>query len=485
MPVSQSESTPSVPDESVELSPPLPLPTSMDRQSSPPPSPTPSQGFAAVLENPRFLILWTGQVFSQLADKVYLVLMIALIAGHFQGENQPISGWVSAIMITFTVPAILFGTLAGVYVDRWPKKEVLVISNLVRAVLVFIIPPLLWLSQDKTIALSVNWLPIWLRRWHAHTQDVFLLPVGFLILLILSFIDSTITQFFAPAEQVTIPLVVKRRHLLSANSLFTTTMMAMTIVGFAIGEPLLEVSARLAEFLGFSWEEGKAFVVGAAYSISGLMLLLLRTGEKAKHYQKDRPHVFDDIKDGIRYLGSNHRVRNALFQLVILFSIFAALSVLAVRIAETIPGMKAEQFGFLLAGGGLGMALGAGILGNWGQKFRHSQLGLLGSLGMAVSLFGLSVSTNSLWSTLIMTTFLGLFAAFIGVPMQTTIQVETPVQMRGKVFGLQNNAVNIALSLPLVLAGIAETLFGLQTVLLSLAALAILGGVLTWYMGDN
>lgn len=474
MTVSDSETTQNLSDTP-------PTDNVMDRQT--PPKKLPRQGFAPVLENPRFLILWVGQVFSQLADKVYLVLMIAFIAGHFQGENQPISGWVSAIMIAFTIPAVLFGSLAGVYVDRWSKKGVLVISNLIRAFFVFIIPPLLWLSQDDTLAIPVTWLPDWLRQWQSQTQDVFLLPLGFCLLLVSTLVDSTITQFFAPAEQATIPLVVKRRHLLSANSLFTTTMMAMTIVGFAIGEPLLEISSHLAERIGFSWEEGKAFVVGASYSIAGFILLFLRTGEKREPLQQERPHVFEDIRDGIRYLNNNHRVRNALIQLVILFCIFAALSVLAVRMAETIPGMKAEQFGFLLATGGLGMGFGATILGNWGQQFRNSQLGVWGSFGMAVSLVGLSLVTDSLWLTLMMTTFLGLFASFVGVPMQTTIQAETPVDMRGKVFGLQNNAVNIALSLPLALAGIAETLFGLKPVLLGLGCLAIAGGVLTWLIG--
>ncbi|XTZ19538.1 MAG: MFS transporter, partial [cyanobacterium endosymbiont of Rhopalodia fuxianensis] len=82
----------------------------MDRQSTPSKPPIMSQGFLPILQNPRFLTLWVGQIFSQLADKVYLVLMIALIAGHFQGDNQPISGWVSAIMIAFTIPAVLFGS---------------------------------------------------------------------------------------------------------------------------------------------------------------------------------------------------------------------------------------------------------------------------------------------------------------------------------------------------------------------------------------
>lgn len=455
------------------------LPESMKRQPNHPAR----QGFAPVLQNSRFLNLWLGQIFSQLADKIYLVLMIALIAGLYQSEGQPISGWVSAIMIAFTIPAVLFGSLAGVYVDRWPKKEVLVFSNLLRAAFVFIIPPLLWLSQDRTIALPLQWLPAALRHWRSITHEAFDLPLGFFILLLLTFIDSTITQFFAPAEQVTIPLIVKRRYLLSANSLFTTTMMAMTIVGFAIGEPLLGVATHWGEQLGLSWTVGKSTVVGGSYLIAAAILWLLRTGEKPHHYQKERPHVWEDIREGIRYLEANHRVRNALVQLVILFSIFAALSVLAVRLAETLPNLKADQFGFLLATAGLGMAGGAGMMGNWGQRFSHTQLSLWGSLGMAASLAGLSLSAASLWLTLLMTVFLGFFGALVGVPMQTTIQAETPIDMRGKVFGLQNNAVNIALSLPLALAGIAETIFGLRPVLLSLALLAIAGGILTWYIG--
>jgi predicted MFS family arabinose efflux permease len=79
----------------------------------------------------------------------------------------------------------------------------------------------------------------------------------------------------------------------------------------------------------------------------------------------------------------------------------------------------------------------------------------------------------------------GLFAALIAIPMQTTIQQETPEDMRGKVFGLQNNAVNIALSLPLVLAGVGESLLGLKVVFLILAGLVIAGGSLTWYISRN
>src|ERR687885_1221732 len=421
-------------------------------------------GFLPVLKNRNFLALWSGQVFSQMADKVYLVLMIALIANRFQDENQPISGWVSAIMVVFTTPAVLFGSLAGVFVDRWSKKAVLVATNLLRGVLVLTVPFLLWVTQS----------------W----GSLYNLPIGFYILLGTTFLVSALTQFFAPAEQAVIPLIVKPRNLLSANSLYTTTIMASLIVGFAVGEPLLALADTLVRGISIDWDFGKELVVGGSYVIAGLLLLLLRTGETRAVVEGEAPHVFADILDGLLYVRHHRRVRDALIQLGILFSVFAALSVLAVPLAETL-GMKPSQFGFLLAAGGVGMATGAAILGHWGQHISHAKLSLYGSAGVAGALVGLALSTHSLWLAFLMTILLGCFAALVAIPMQTTIQAETPEEMRGKVFGLQNNAINIALSLPLALAGVAETMIGLKTVFFSLAALVIAGGVLNWYISGT
>jgi predicted MFS family arabinose efflux permease len=126
------------------------------------------------------------------------------------------------------------------------------------------------------------------------------------------------------------------------------------------------------------------------------------------------------------------------------------------------------------------MAIGAALVGQFGQRFSRAQLGLYGSIGMAASLAAISLFAQHLFPTLPILVILGACAAVAGVPMQTAIQEETPEEMRGKVFGLQNNAINIALSLPLALAGIAETLFGIQAVFIGLAILAIGGGILTW-----
>jgi predicted MFS family arabinose efflux permease len=171
--------------------------------------------------------------------------------------------------------------------------------------------------------------------------------------------------------------------------------------------------------------------------------------------------------------------------LVLLSSVFAALAVLAVRLAELIPTIKASQFGFLLAAGGLGLALGALFVGNFGQRFLKRYLSLAGTLGLATGLIALAWTTQNLWPSMALIALIGWSGALVGIPMQTLIQQSTPNDMRGKVFGLQNNFINIALTLPLGLASLVETSLGLANVFLSLGVLVGVGGVVTWYIADT
>jgi MFS family permease len=429
----------------------------MSQPKIPTQSEAPKQGFLAVLKNRNFLTLWSGQIFSQLADKVYLVLMIAIIESQFQSTNQSISGWVSAIMIASTIPAVLFGSVAGVFVDRWHKKEVLVITNLLRGLLVLIVPLLLWLTKGRVVA---N------------------LPLGFEVLLAITFAAFTLTQFFAPAETATISMIVDKPNLLSANSLYTTTMMGSLIVGFAVGEPILALADSWGASVGFGVNIGKELLVGSSYVLAGLLLVTMKTGETKQIPTGEEPHILADLRDGIQYFNAHEKIKGALIQLVIFFAVFACMTVVAVRMAELLPEIRASQFGILLSAAGLGMGLGAVGLGYIGQKFSNNQLSLFGSIGVAAALVGLSFC-QVLWLSLICLVAMGFFGASVVIPMQTTIQSETPEEMRGKIFGLQNNAINIATSLPLALTGLAETAVGVPAVLLGLATIVAIGGIFT------
>lgn len=401
--------------------------------------PSSSNGFQALLKNKPFLALWIGQLLSQVADKVFFVLLIALLENY-----QPIAGMKnsmrSTLMIAFTLPAIFFGSAGGIFVDRFSKKQVLVASDVIRGLLTLAIP----------------WL-----------------PKQFVVLLVVTFVISTVTQFFAPAEQAAIPLLVRRENLMAANALFTTTMMGALIVGFAVGEPLLSLARD------WGTDYGREILVGGLYLLAAALMQLIPFKEKPlASAEGARVHPWSDFKAGLRYLQKNRLVWNAMLQLTILYSVFAALTVLTIDLAAEI-GLKSTQFGFILAASGVGMVFGAAILGHWGDRFHHKPLPLIGFLSMAFVL-GVFTFVNQLWLGLGLSALLGVGASLIGVPMQTLIQEQTPPQMHGKVFGFQNNAVNIALSLPLAITGPLTDALGLRSVLVGMSILVGLVGIWAW-----
>ncbi|MEG4092693.1 MFS transporter [Microcoleus sp. Pol12B4] len=418
--------------------------------ASPPPD---RSGLDALLRNRPFLALWTGQLLAQVADKIFYVLLIILLkTGDYR--PWPVSwqhsenSMLSAVMIAYTVPAIVFGSVAGIVVDRFSKKQMLIACNVIRAALIVALP---------------------------------FLPKAFVVLLTMTFLISTVTQFFAPAEQAAIPLAVGREGLMSANALFASSTMGGIIVGMTIGEPL------------FSWVKhsfgaaSQEFLLGGLYLISAGLIYAMRIKESHAGSSGKNVHPWQDLKEGLRYLKHNHLVSNAMVQLTILYSVFAALQVLAIALSGKI-GLKETQFGFLLAAAGVGMVFGAAFLGHWGGRFHHKPLPLIGFLmmGFVLAMFAF---TRQLWVGFGLSALFGFGASLINGPMQALIQEKTPESMRGKVFGLENNAINIALSVPLAITGpltdavskaVRSDDLGLRIVLLSLGFLVSVMGMAAW-----
>ena len=405
-------------------------------------------GFVALLKNRSFMALWMGQLLSQVADKILLTLLIALLAVYPTATGTE-NSMRSVLLLTFTLPAILFGSVAGIFVDRLGKKLILVVSNVIRALLIFTIP---------------------------------FLPREFIILLLITFVISTVTQFFAPAEQAAIPLLIPRENLLAANALFTTTTMGGFIVGFAIGEPLLSLSQA------WGGDKGQELLVGGLYLLAAATLQAVSFKETIGNAHSTMVNPWQEIKAGFKYLKQNRLVWDAMLQLTTLYCVIAALTVLTFSLAPQIGLQSEKQYGFIVAAAGIGIMLGAGVLGHWGDVFHHKPLPLFGFLTIAFALSAFSFVSN-LWLGLGVSALLGIGAALVGVPMQTLVQRETPADMHGKVFGFQNNLVNIALSAPLAITGpitdavsnaVGSEALGLRIVLVGLSAIVCVVGIWAW-----
>jgi predicted MFS family arabinose efflux permease len=204
-------------------------------------------------------------------------------------------------------------------------------------------------------------------------------------------------------------------------------------------------------------------------------LLFVKPNEQVR--ESSGNSVWLDIKEGFNFLADRSSVRGAVLHLVVLYSLLAALYVLSISLASRVAQLGPTKFGVLLAMSGLGLALGALLMAQMGHKFHRRSLASVGLGTMGFSLVLLAQLKPYLWPTLLLCCVLGVGAALLGIPAQTTIQEDTPEHLRGKVFGLQNNLVNIALSLPLVLAGALVSSVGLKPVLLMLA-LILFAGVL-------
>ena len=400
-----------------------------------------SRGFGAVLKNRSFMLVWIGQAICQLADKIFFVLAIALLEKYPLETGALEDNRRLLIYLAFTLPAVLLGSVGGVIVDRFPKKPIMIGSDLLRGLLTIAIP---------------------------------FLPREFLILLFITFGNSLIVQFFAPAEQAAIPILVKRENLMAANALFTSTMMGAIIVGFGVGESLLSLGKNL---IGYQY--GQEFIVGALYLISSLIKIPVNlAGRQIKNKPKTSFNPWMEFKDSLRHLKKNRLVLNAMLQLTALYCVFAALIALSIRLTQEF-GLEEKQFGFFLAAAGVGIVLGAAILGHWGYKFHHKPLPLFGFLCMAFVL-AVFTFTHSLLIALGLCAILGLGAATIGVPMQTLIQQQTPPAMHGKVFGFQNHVVNIALTVPLLVTERLTNAIGLRYTLISISAVVAIIGIWAW-----
>jgi len=431
-------------------------------------------GLQGVLALPDFRRLWLGQILSQLADKFYIVLMVFLIAQTWvrgtpeanpalaeaasamrldlpETRAQMITLLATGIYVANTIPAMLLGTVAGVWADRWPKRAVMVASNALRAGLVLLAP--------FCLVQGPEWLGL---SW------------GYWGLVMMTFLESVLTQFFAPAEQAAIPQLVPSNQLLAANSLYQATSMAATIVGFALGDPILRLLHLALQRIGI--DGGEFLLLPFCYGMAAVAISRIRGQEEPR--PPSRTSVWQEIGEGVQVLRERHRVRSAMVQLVLLYSLLAALYVLAISLASAIPRLGPTQFGTLLAMSGLGLAIGALAVAQLGQGLNRRHLAATGLGTIAWSLVLLGQLRGNLVFTLLLCAVLGVGSALLAIPAQTTIQEETPEELRGKVFGLQNNLINIALSLPLVLAGTVVSRYGLLPVLWGLAAIALVAALL-------
>jgi len=422
-----------------------------------------ARGYRSLFANRAFCMLWLAQIFSQFADRIIFVVFVTIIAINFDpnGKATSLQSW---LYIAFTIPAILLTSPAGVFIDRWNKKAVMIITNILRGITILFLP-----FFDKTL----------------------------IMLYVLAFIMSSVTQFFVPAEASIIPSIVNKYQLLTANSLFTTTMMASLIFGFALGDPMINVCGIKFVHLG----------IALFFFLAAFCLIFVKYKPLPKSGPEGHPAFFDDLKEGLVYIKDTPIVRSAMLKLAALFSIIVMLSIMSIGLSQKYlypnnPTMGAQKFAYIVVFCGIGMVLGAFLIGHSFRRVGKHLLGYIGIFACGISLLMFSMLpfipqisvfhfetrsvlifylehfdlTYPMLYSYITATLIGISTAFIAIPTQTILHTEIDPQIRGKVFGILFTLLSTASSLPVLIAAWGAELMGIPRMLLIISIPILLFG---------
>jgi MFS family permease len=420
-------------------------------------APAQSDQTLAVLRNRRFLALWIAQVVTQVGGNMVLYGLTVQVFSLTRSATS-----VSLLILSFLVPAVIFGALAGVYVDRLDRRLILVTTNAARAVLFLV------------LVLVMN-------------------DVG--LILLLTAIISTLTTFFGPAEIAMIPIVVPRKQLLAANSLHIITLQASFFLGFALLGPLVVTVAGQTALL---------VAVAGSYLVGALVCLLLPRYDPRAHTVTRASEAlggaaravgeassalratFDQLREGIQFIFQNRAVFWPLTYLAVTASLVGVLGVLGPGFATQVLGLSERDFVVVVLPLGVGLIMGIFVLNLYGRRVARRR-GIEGGLiGLGLALLALSIAQPlinrlsfgpqvSLLTVVTVVAFLaGIAYAFVAVPAQTQLQEELPENIRGRVFGVLNMLVSIASFLPIIIVGPIADAVGTSWVVAGAAIVVLL-----------
>lgn len=353
----------------------------------------------AILRNRMFARLWAGQTISYFGDWLNIAAVLSLLA--FRWQVPPLT--LSLFGLTMAIPWLVLGPVAGVFADRWNRKATMIIFDLIRAVAVL----------GYVVAADVM---------HVYAT---------------AFVMAVSGVFFVPSRLGTIRQIVPREDLLPANSLSTFSMQATKIIGPAVGGLIV---AAWGEAVCF-WANSASFVVSA---------LIIATVALPDHRSVDasasaapaaaRRSFTAEFAAGLAHIV---RTRVILFTVILIafchFCIVMFDSVAGILIRENF-GAAPRTLGLILGAIGLGTALSTLWIGNRGKLYSRQGLSALGALWVGsalclVVLFSAFGGPVAMPGAVVFACLVGAGVSLLTIPASTTIQVETPQEMMGRVGG--------------------------------------------------
>ncbi|MYG94894.1 MAG: MFS transporter [Acidimicrobiia bacterium] len=395
----------------------------------------------------QYFKLWIAQVLSSCGD--WLGLFAILITAERIGGGTPEAS-VAYVMIARFLPGLVFGSAAGVLVDRWDRKRTMFICDVGRAI-------------------TLLWLPFVDFVWQ---------------LVLASLILEAFALLWAPAKEASVPNLVPKEKLTAVNSLSLVAAYGTFPVAAGLSIAIAGLASVLKQFDALDFlridAESLAFYIDAAtFTASAAIILRLAlpriaTVKHTKTIQQEAPNrvwspkqMFGDLRTGWNYIFINPTVRMVNLALAVGLIGGGMLIPLGPVFAEDV--LKVDQgdgFRAFMVALGIGVALGIAVLSARQQNLHKERVFLAAVFGAGVCLF-LATSMWTLLGAALLVGGLGVCAGTVYVLGFTLLQESATEDLRARVFAglftLVRSSVMMALlmgpALALFLNGLSDKFF--------------------------
>lgn len=423
-----------------------------------------------VFKNRNFALLWLGQLLSIIGDwMIYIALPMYV---------YNLTGSVLATGIMFiaeTLPGVLIGSLAGVFVDRWNRKWIMIIADLLRAFILLII----------LVVRSIEWL--WL-------------------IYLVAFFEASVSQFFIPAKNAIIPNLVKEKDILPANSLNALSDALTRLIGPSLGGILMGL-------IGLS---GIVILDSISYLISGILIFFISFSSDSFKGQAKRETfietnvimenkkppfskgglgrfsttfktILKEWLDGLRFVKKERLISSLYIVMGIAMLAQGILNVLFVVFVKDLLEGGAMEFGLLVTTQGLGGIVSGVIIGYLGKMLKPTQLITIG-LGAAGLILLAMVNFPSVALSMILTFLVALPFMCYTIGPQTLLQLYVQENYLGRIFGNYGTITALLMLGGMGLASAFGDIIGVAGMLNIAGVFFLFAGLVGfhwWFAGDS
>ena len=388
--------------------------------------------YGAVIASRSYFPLWLGQLGSSFGDTLHYIALVVLV---FQLSGQGLA--VAGLVATEIVPVLVLGPIAGVLIDRFSRKTILIASDLIRAALVL---TLIW-PQGV---------------WHAYLVAAGLSAAG---------------VFFNPAVNAIIPTLTTPKQRLAANSVSWTTGRLVQIIAASVAGGLIALIGT-----------GAAFAVnGASFVVSALLIATLaippHAGQLAGTTRRRRFAFLGDAGDGLRYARSDPFVARLLVVQSMASFAVGATGALLIVLSERHLRLPPEGFAWLIGAIGAGALIGPLIPNAFARDYRDARWLFVPYLIRGIGDVLIAVFMPLPIALLILFVY-GLNTSTGMVVFNSTIQGVIPDAMRGRVFTLLDVSWSTMRLLSLGLGALLVDRIGIEPLFWIGGSLLFLAGAL-------